>query len=263
MSETIRLFVGADGNNCDLESQAVLEYTARKYCSLPLEITWMQQSASGPWSGWQMGRARTPFTHFRWSVPAVCGFQGSAIYMDSDFIIRADLAELWRQYVPDIALVRRSTGKLTTSCILFDCGAAKMSMLTLEALRAMPDAHGAMLRYFRDRNHLLGDFAGDWDCIDLKGYDDLHDPRIKAIHYSRIETQLHLKYAASRLKAEGRTHWYQGPIGAHWRPELQALFDQELAEAIAAGYPPERYRVEAGVPSVRKNFTYSTSKVAS
>jgi len=71
MSEPIRLFVGVGANNEDLEAQAVLEYTARKHCSLPLDITWMRQAADGPWSGWACKTGRTPFTHFRWSIPSV------------------------------------------------------------------------------------------------------------------------------------------------------------------------------------------------
>lgn len=259
MTTPIRLFVGCAAG-FDAESQAVLEYTVRSLTARPVAIEWMFQAKKGPWSGWNTARWRTPFTGYRWGIPAACGYQGKAIYMDSDFIVRADIGELWDQEVPGVGLVRNATGKLTTSCILFDCAKAQGHIPSLEALRPMPDAHGAMLAYFRARPSLLAPFAGDWDCIDLKGYDALDDPRIKAIHYSRIETQLHLKHAVARLAAEGRSHWYTGPVGPHWRQDLVALFDRLLEEAIAAGYTLDRY--STGIGSVRRsNFVYTTSKV--
>lgn len=260
--QPIRLFVGADANNCDLESQAVLEHSARKYTTRPLEITWMQ-AGQGPWAGWRMASGRTPFTHFRWSIPSVCGYQGRAIYTDSDFIFRADLAELFDEDIPGVLLARNPEGKVRTCCILFDCAKAKGHVPPVDQLRAMPDAQSTLSNYFKAHRELMAPFAsGDWNCIDLKGYEDIEDPRIKAIHYSRMECQVHLKHAQARLAAEGRSHWYDGPTGPHWRPELQVLFDELLEEAIAAGYSPERYRIASAGAVPRRAFTYKFTKVA-
>jgi hypothetical protein len=255
MSETIRLFVGTSACNEDLEAMSVLEYTARKYCSLPLEITWMRQAASGPWSGWQAGSWRTPFTGFRWALPSICNYQGRALYTDVDFFFCADLAELWTQPIPNVALVRNPTGKISTSCILFDCDKAKGIVHDLRTLRIMSDAHGTTLKVFRTNPQYVGACEGNWDCGDLRGY-ELGDPRVKAIHYTRIETQLHLKHAIPRLAAEGQSHWYQGEARNHERPELQALFDSLLIEAAAHGYGIERYRTPVYAGAVRKDFRY-------
>lgn len=251
----IRLFVGVGANNEDLEAQAVLEYTARKYCSEPLEITWMRQAATGPWSGWACRTGRTPFTHFRWSVPSVCSYQGRAIYTDVDFFFVADLAELWHQPIPNVALVRNATGKLSTSCILFDCAKAKGHVPSIEELRLMPDAHGAVLNYFRTNWHLLAPTVGNWDCPDLRAT-TLADPELKAVHYTRIETQLHLKYAIPRLAIERQQHWYTGEVFRHPNTELVTYFDQLYLEAIAAGFRLDKYRVKPFNEAGRKDFKY-------
>jgi hypothetical protein len=256
VNDPIRLFVGTSARNEDLEAEMVLEYTARKHCSQPLEITWMRQAKKGPWSGWASSvNNRTPFSSFRWSLPAVCGYQGRAIYTDVDFFFTADLAELWQQAIPGVALVRNPSGKLSTSCILFDCARAKGHVPDIAALRAMPDAHSTLLNYFRAHPELLAATAGNWDCPDLKGT-TLADPAVKAVHFTRIETQLHLKYAVPRLKAEGRAHWYTGEVFEHPNSELRTHYDELLREALAAGYTLDQYRVKPYDEAERRDFTY-------
>lgn len=277
VNDKIRLFVGADCNNSDLESQAVLEYTLRKHASLPVELTWMRVQKKGPWSGWQTGSGITPFTHFRWSIPAVCGYQGRAVYTDSDFFFCADLAELWRQPIPGVILVKNPGPKVNTSCMLIDCAKAKGHIPDLDRLRQLHDANSTMKNYFVLHPELMSAFEGDWNCVDLDSKPGrpagrtVDDPRIKALHYSRIEGQLHLKHAIPRLQAEGRRHWYPDAEkvaariretgSAHWIPELQARFDQLLAEAIDAGFAPERYRVDPYGEFEKRQFTYQHSRL--
>ncbi len=256
----IRLFVGCDCNNSDLESQAALEWSVRKHASEPLEIVWMM-NGHGPWAGWKTGSMRTPFSHYRWSIPAVCDYAGRAIYCDSDFIFLADIAELWHEDIPDPAMMlAKATGKLC--CILWDCAKAKAHVPGIKALKGMADAQGQMSRYVKDHKDLVAKFAtGDWNVIDGKGYDTISDPRVKAVHYSRMEHQCHLPHAVTRLKKEGRAHWYTGPIGPHPRADVQAAFDELLQEAMANGYPPERYRVDPFGKMDKRNFTYAHSRV--
>lgn len=245
MSETIRLFVGADCHNCDLESQMVLEYSVRKHASQPVEITWMQQAKSGPWAGWHCGSGQTPFTHFRWSIPAVCHYEGKAIYCDSDFVFVADIAELWNQDVPGVFLSKQPKGKLRkTCCLLFDCAKAKGHVPDLQTLKSWPDPMRTMFAYFTAHPELSSGFAGNWNCRDGEDV-PLGDPSVKAIHYTHIPSQLHLKHSLPRLKREGKKHWYTGRVEPHPRPDLQLLFDTYLSEALAAGYTVDQYRVKS------------------
>jgi hypothetical protein len=256
--DPIRLFVGTSACNEDLEAEAVLAWSARRYSSLPVEITWMRQSADGPWSGWKSSvNNRTPFSSFRWGVPSACDYTGRAIYSDVDFLYLGDLAEVWTQPIPNVALVRNPTGKLSTSFIVFDCAKAREHVPPIKKLRGMDDAHSTMLNYFRAHPELLSATNGNWDCPDLKGA-SLDDPNVKAVHFTRIESQIHLKHAVPRLKREGGSHWYKGEVFPHPRPELQARFDQLLAEAEAAGEGIERYRHMPFDGAARKDFRYKS-----
>lgn len=272
MSETIRLFIGTSSNGEDAEAEAVLESTARKHCSLPLDITFMRQAAKGPWSGWRSSeRNRTPFSAFRWSPPAVCSFEGRAIYMDVDFFVLRDLAELWTQEISGshVMLMKGPDGKLNySSCILFDCAKCRGYVPDLDTLRRMPDAHEAMLKYLRPRREeLIGGMSGDWNCTAFEKLDPkrstppLNLDGVGAYHFTRVEHQLHLRYAIPRLKAEGRAHWYTGPVGPHPHPGLIELYDALYREAIASGFTPDKYQGIGFDRATRRDFTYAHSRV--
>ena len=67
--ESIKLFVGCAPNGEDAETQMVLEYTAKKNSSMPVDITWMKHEPEGIWSGWKSETWATPFSGFRWAIP--------------------------------------------------------------------------------------------------------------------------------------------------------------------------------------------------
>lgn len=240
----IRVFVGTSPDGADAEAQAVLEYSLRRHASETLEITWMAltRAKGSVWAGWNPTSWSTPFTPFRWTVPEACGFDGRAIYMDVDTFAVADIAQLWRQPMGGKAmLIRETEGKLRTCVALFDCSAAKAVIPPLAELKRMHDPHKFMVQRLRERRQVLGAFDGQWNCIDLKRSEGLTDPTLKVVHYSSMAHQPHLKHARPRLAAKGLAHWYDGETAPHWRPELEARFDQLLAEAIAAGFAPARY----------------------
>lgn len=75
--DTIKVFVGCDPNNCDLEQMMVLDYSIHKHTSVPVEIVWMQLSRdpnsywySNPETGegWNTTKWSTPFSGFRWAI---------------------------------------------------------------------------------------------------------------------------------------------------------------------------------------------------
>lgn len=245
----IRVFVGCDPNGCDLESQAVLEYTLRKFASQPVSIVWMRltRDPTSPFFsdgvlGWRTDLWSTPFSGFRWAVPELCLFKGKAIYCDSDIIFRADIAELWEQPFKSGKVVLAKGGRDSWRfCVsLWNCADAAAYVKPITQLMRDPQAHRSMVQKFKGAR-FVQPFEGNWNTIDLEDYKDIHDPDIKVIHYSDESAQLQLKYAIPRLAAEGRKHWFDGRVRPHWRPELQSLFDALLIEAEAAGYHRENY----------------------
>ena len=247
----VRVFVGCAPDGQDAESQAVLEYTLRRHASRPVEITWMRLSRdpaspfySSPETGegWRTERWATPFSGFRWAVSSLCGFEGTAVYMDSDIIVCADIAELADQAFmsSETVLARRSPG--TRFCVsLWRCSRAARWLRNIEALRADPGSHHAMTRLFATNPRLVGRFRGDWNCLDGEGYADLDDPGLKALHYTSMPHQPHLPRARARLAAQGRYHWFDGTVAPHWRRDLVEMFERLLSEADAAGFRTEDY----------------------
>lgn len=251
MTDTIRVFVACSANFEDIESLSVLEWSIRKRASLPVEITWMKlsrepsspfYSGAGPTQGWHTGTWATPFSGLRWAIPELCGYEGKAIYMDSDVIVMADLAELWRQqHKPGAFLIAKGGGAWRICVSMFDCAEAKKHLPSPAAMRMDPHSHKHLCALIR-KPGLVQPFKGEWNCLDREvGARAVDDPAIKAIHYTDMRSQPQLRYALPRLKAAGQEHWHDGPKMIGQYPKIDALFDNLLEEATAKGYPPERY----------------------
>lgn len=241
----VRVFVGCAANNDDLESQAVFEWSLQKHASVPVDVTWMQLNwnPNSPFFGpsWNTTRWATPFSGFRWYVPHLMEYQGKAVYFDSDFIIRADIAQLFNQTLA-YGRVMISKGHNRYCSILWDCAAAKQVLG--EFNRRDPMAHRSAQEFFDKHPQLIQKFAGgDWNAMDITLPRDIDDPTIKAIHYTQVPTQLQFKYALKRLEAAGKQHWYKGKTQSHPRKDLQQMFDDYLLEASENDFAPARYQV--------------------
>jgi lipopolysaccharide biosynthesis glycosyltransferase len=92
MKDIVRVFLGYDSN----ESVALytLMHSIVSRASRPVAITPIvlkQVPLSRPKAEFQS----TEFSFSRFLVPWMCGFEGKAIFMDSDIICMADICELW------------------------------------------------------------------------------------------------------------------------------------------------------------------------
>jgi hypothetical protein len=242
VAAVIRIFVGTPANNEDLESQSVLEWSIRKRASEPVDITWMKASNDprSTWHGWLMRNWATPFSAFRWSIPEHCGFEGRAIYLDIDMIVLADIAELWHHPMSDnqVCIAKNPS---TFCCTLWDCARAQKYLPRVAQLKSEYGLYARVKRNFPVGT--VGQFAnGNWNCLDGEQYANLHDPDLKILHCTSIPTQPQLRHALPRLRAAGGQHWSRHVPQPHPRKDVVELFDAMLDEAIANGYPPEKYQ---------------------
>jgi hypothetical protein len=237
----IRVFVGCAASGEDAESLAVLEYTLRKNASEPVQIEFMAQSCDPAsfWHGWNSERWATPFSAFRWGIPAFCKYEGRAVYTDSDVIFLGDIAELWHQPIPDGKIALAKGGGSWRLCVsLWDCEAAVLRIPLLHELKTDPQSHSKVNRAVKP---YIAPFSGEWNSLDGHGFANLSDPRLKALHYTDMSTQPHLRHALLRLRAAGQKHWFDGTVRPHARKDIEALFDRLLAEANEAGFRVENY----------------------
>ncbi|WP_296403710.1 glycosyltransferase [Psychrobacter sp.] len=251
-NEIIKVFVGCDPNNSDLEQMMVLDYSIKKHTTIPVEIIWMQLSRdpesfwySNPekGEGWNTQKWATPFSGFRWAIPDYCDFKGRAIYMDADMVVLSDLSELWSHPIEGEAIVAAKTkdsiARLCT-CV-WDCQKASQVLPPVSQLKADLEGHGKLMKQFKEQPELITPYIDSYNCIDGE---DLEIKDMKILHYSDMGTQFSHKYSISRLKSEGAKHWFDGKIMPHPRQELTDLFDQYYKEALKENYSVENYRVE-------------------
>lgn len=250
-NDIIKVFVGCDPNNCDLEQMMVLDYSIHKHTKQPVEIVWMQLSRdpSSFWysnpetgEGWNTSKWATPFSGFRWAIPANCNFEGRAIYMDADMVVLTDLAELWEHSLDEQAMVAaKGEDDMVRLCTcVWDCEKAKHHLADINTLRHNPDSHFDMMKQIKAHPEWVERYTQSFNCVDGE---NLPIEQIKILHYSDMGTQFSHEFSLPRLQAEGQSHWFDGKIMPHPRPELTDLFRQYYQEALAAGYNIDNYRV--------------------
>lgn len=262
MNDTIKVFVGTDSNCSDLESQAVLEWSLRKHTKANVEIEWMMLSrdkdsfwySSGDGvKGWNTTEYATPFSAFRWGIPARCDFKGKAIYMDSDMIVLSDIADLWNQDFHGKPLISKGSKMPDRFCVtLFDNEKIQKYMPYIDEIRSSKDLYKKISHYFAaNHEELVTDFVGNWNCIDGE---NLPMDQIDIFHHSAMNSQLCHKYSLSRLQSENRQHWYTGYISDHPRKDARKLFDDLLVEAYENGYTLDKYNPIELYGSYKKEY---------
>jgi hypothetical protein len=254
-NDTIKLFVGCAPNGEDAESMMVLEYTLKKHCSMPVDIVWMMHSndPASFWYGWNSKFWATPFSGFRCGIPAYCNFQGEAIYMDSDMIIMADLAELWNNpWTSDTAIVQ-SKGRWRVCVCKFHNERCKTNKIwpSLDRIKNEEKLYTYVYGSIRNDPDLQQNIDPNWNNFDGENDEPLEN--IKILHYTDMSCQPHLKYAIARLEQSGRKHWFDGELRPHPRPDVQELFDRYYREALEAGYCVEDYDTNSNTEFAKRS----------
>lgn len=90
----VRVYVGSQ--DAQMLAVKVLEFSIRQHASLSVEVFPLHQARiEHPMPREVRNRPRTPFSFQRFAIPALAGYRGRAIYVDSDMQVFQDIRKLW------------------------------------------------------------------------------------------------------------------------------------------------------------------------
>lgn len=192
---SLRIFIGVDPRQP--VGFSVLASSLYRHSSLPVSIT--------PLVLRQLPlkrRGLTEFTYSRFLVPYLCGFRGSALFLDADMVMRGDIAELF--YLLDtrasVQVNKEQPEFEWASAMLFNC--ANCELLTPAYIE---DPKNAMFD-MRWADHGVGSFPKEFNhCV---RYAEAN-PAAKLFHYT-----------------EGLPCWVEtsgAPEDIHWEREHKIM----------------------------------------
>jgi len=228
VEKPVRIFIGAD--ETQRLGARVLEYSIRTQSSLSTQFQLIDNEGL-PVPSDDQRKARTGFSFSRFKIPALCGHQGRAIYLDADMLVFTDIKDLWARETQDAWILHSEWGGA-------DGRAPQFSVMLMDCEHLAWDAKSlieALDRGEYDYKSLMHDFAmmpperkrplleSAWNSLEV------YEPGItKLLHYTDMPTQ----------------PWVNGKNknGAIWYDALRrALSDgfivrAEIDEAIEAGH---------------------------
>ena len=180
----IRVFIGYDSR--EAVAFSVLSHSIHRHASEPVSITPVKlEELRGIFRREVNPLQSTQFSFSRFLTPYLCGYEGWAVFMDCDMLMRDDIAKLWalrderyavqvvkhvhvpREEVKFLGAVQTKYEKKNwSSVMLLNC--AKCTALTPEYVNT---ASGLQLHQFKwlEGDHLIGEIPSEWNH--LVGYD--------------------------------------------------------------------------------------------
>ena len=186
--EPVRIYVGA--HETEALAYRVLEYSIRRHTDRPLQMRTIDNSLAPPVTDPRF----LPYTNFsygRFAIPKLAGYQGRAIYMDSDMIVFRDIAELWDTPFDGAKVLVEKTmpgsegkGRLT-AVMLMNCDALDWDVEKIVARLGIDyDMNGLMsVRPLVGEGELQDRLPLGWNSLD----EFTEDTRL--LHYTKIKTQ--------------------------------------------------------------------------
>lgn len=194
----MRFFIGHDPR--ESANLHILIDSILRYATVPAEIIPLHVPMLAGFNGQQDGT--NAFIYSRFLVPYLCGFNGWALYMDSDMLFRDAPEKLWSlRHSSKAALVvkheykTKATRKMVgtpmespngdyprknwSSLILWNCGHPQNRILTREFVS---EAGGQVLHRFSWLgDDLIGEIPRQWNHL-VGEYP--HDPEAKCVHFT-------------------------------------------------------------------------------
>ena len=193
---TIRIFIGYDSR--EAVAFDVLAHSIQRHASQPVSITPIRlDQLEGIFRRERNPLQSTEFSFSRFLAPYLCGYQGWAVFMDCDMLVRGDIARLWalrderyavqvvkhvhvpREEVKFLGAVQTKYEKKNwSSVMLMNC--ARCTALTPEYVNT---ATGLQLHQFKwlESDQLIGAIPAEWNH--LVGFDPPR-PDASLVHYT-------------------------------------------------------------------------------
>jgi hypothetical protein len=171
----LRIFIGYDERQA--AAYNVCRFSIERRSSVPVAITPLKLDTLP-----LKREGLTRFTFSRFLVPYLCGYEGWALFMDSDFLVLGDVREFEDlAFMASTAAARVSQNEKRfewASLILFNCGHPANRILTPQYVATANDLH--RLSWLKDDR--IGDISRCWNH--LVGYDQPR-PDAKAVHFTQ------------------------------------------------------------------------------
>jgi hypothetical protein len=168
----------------------VLGYSIRRHTTLPVEMRTIDNSLA-PAPKDDRFLPYTNFSYGRFAIPSEAGYQGRAIYMDSDMLVFGDIAEIWEMpfdgakiLVEKVTEKTRGKGRLTAVMVM-DCSALHWDVAEITGRLGIDyDYEGLMsVLPLLEEGDLQDRLPEGWNSLD-----EVTD-ETRLLHYTRIKTQ--------------------------------------------------------------------------
>ncbi len=159
----------------------VLKYSLHKHATEPIEVHAIDAEKLTDFKREADPLASTPFTYTRFLVPHLTGYQGTALFMDSDMLALGDISELFHLDMDGLALrVRKHEynpeetvkmgGKVQTQYPRKNWSSLMLMNtpeLKLWSKEVVETQTGAYLHRFEDiPDEKIGDISEEWNVLD-------------------------------------------------------------------------------------------------
>lgn len=209
--EVIHVFIGYDGRQSVLytvSAHSIIRNATRPVTITSIKLEHLAHIFNRP----RVAVQSTEFSFSRFLTPYLRGYQGWALFMDCDTVVRTDINELWKLRDDRYAVMcvkhdHQPTGtvkflgeqqtsytkKNWSSVMLMNC--AKCTALTPEYVNT---ATGLELHQFKwlESDDLIGELPRDWNFL-VEYYK--HDDNAKLLHYTEggpyYEATRHVDFA--------------------------------------------------------------------
>lgn len=175
----IRVFIGTEPNQ--RLSTEVLKHSARARTAAAVQFIELTRE------GLPAMKMDTGFSFCRWSIPQCCGYEGRAIYLDTDIVVLGDLLDLWNMPMSTGAMAKPQERRYWASVMLLDCARlAHWDFTTLAARAAAEPSFYKGVMWVEPGSIYAPDFSalpGCWN--DLDTFND----QTRALHYTDLRRQ--------------------------------------------------------------------------